>query len=214
MLKQLFKPIHIVIGITGVIGLFLLLIRVKQSQSVFLLFLIWNLFLAYIPVVISNLVFYYKWTAYKLVAAIGVWLLFLPNAPYILTDFKHLHSQSEFFWLDAFCIGFFALSGLLAGLSSMQQFHHYLKEKMAAKVLNISMVLICLASGFGIYLGRFLRWNSWDILHHPLALIKDILRIIIQPHTHQLAWGITIGFGGFIGLCYVLLYYSVQPKKE
>ncbi len=163
MLKQLFKPIPIVIGITGAIGLFLLLIRVKQSQSVFLLFLIWNLFLAYIPVVISNLVFYYKWTASKLVAAIGIWLLFLPNAPYILTDFKHLHSQSEFFWLDTFCIGFFALSGLLAGLSSMQQFHHYLKEKISTKALNISMILICLASGFGIYLGRFLRWNSWDI---------------------------------------------------
>ncbi|SFU64339.1 Uncharacterized membrane protein [Pustulibacterium marinum] len=214
MVKRILNPIHLVIGATGAIAFLLLLIRVKQSQSVFLLFLIWNLFLAYVPLIISNVITYFKLKKFSLPMSLIGWLLFLPNAPYIITDFIHLHKSSTFFWLDAFSIGFFALSGFLAGIFSLIQIQYYLQAYLSKRFINIITWIISFASGFGIYLGRFLRWNSWDILQHPLALIKDILRIIIQPHTHQLAWGVTVGFGGLFIFCYVLLYNSVQPKKE
>jgi uncharacterized membrane protein len=132
-----------------------------------------------------------------------VWLLFLPNAPYLLTDFIHLRlSPMEWIGFDSLMISVFAITGLafyVVSVKEMKQlcFKHF-NQKIVLKFLNI----LPFAVSFGMYLGRVLRWNSWDILHNPLSLFMDVFTIITNPIENMEAWAFTIFFGLFLKLVY------------
>jgi len=191
----------------------LLLVRAKITQSIYLFFLIWNLFLAYTPlgltsVIMSRVSIIEKWHFYP---AFACWLLLLPNAPYIITDFVHLEKQSNVpLWFDILLITSFTVCGMLFGLASMKNMHNILSVKFSNKAATIIMAITCLLSGFGIYLGRFLRYNSWDVLHKPFALMLDILHSLIAVESYKPAWGITLGFGTLLFLLFRLYY---DPEK-
>jgi len=197
----------------AVFCLALLLVRAKLTQSIYLFFLIWNLFLAYTPLGLSSLIMsrinlIEKWYFYP---AFACWLLLLPNAPYIITDFVHLEKQTNVpLWFDILLIASFTVCGMLFGLASMKNMHNILSVKFSNKAATIIMAATCLLSGFGIYLGRFLRYNSWDVLHKPFALTTDILHSLIAADTYKPAWGITIGFGTLLFLLFRLYY---DPEK-
>jgi uncharacterized membrane protein len=191
----------------------LLLVRVKITQSVFYMFLIWNLFLAYTPLAVSLLIISSRritsrW--YCLAPALMAWLLLLPNAPYLITDFVHLKKETPVpVWFDVLLLASFTFSGILIGLASMKNIYLLLSARFSRRISGISMMIICLLSGFGLYLGRFLRYNSWDVLHRPLSLAGDIWLSLFAAETCKPAWGITLGFGI---LQYLLfdLYNSVK----
>ncbi|MFA6258060.1 MAG: DUF1361 domain-containing protein [Candidatus Paceibacterota bacterium] len=142
------------------------------------LYLILNLFLAWIPYIIS---FYFikKETAVKFFIPLFIlWLLFFPNAPYLVTDVMHIVSSPEtFIWYDSLLFFLFGWIGLLLGTISLFQIHQYLKNHFNYLISEIIIFAICFVSSFGVYLGRFERWNSWDFFFHPLNLIKDSLNI-------------------------------------
>ncbi len=181
----------------SMLSLFLLMVRLKITHSFFFLFLVWNLFLAFIPFAISFLLKQQnKRSKYLLLLGFCTWLLFLPNAPYIVTDLIHLrHSGSTQIWLDALMIGLFALSGLLCYFLSMHQMEIVLSRYLNKKPLLFLGIAIHFLTGFGIYLGRFLRFNSWDLLQDPLEVLNTILHIICFPHLHKGAWLVTLLFG-------------------
>ncbi|MFP9098714.1 DUF1361 domain-containing protein [Flavobacterium sp. RHBU_24] len=191
----------------------LLLVRVTITHSIFYLFLAWNLFLAYTPLAMSILIIssqriLSRW--YWLAPALTVWLLLLPNAPYLITDFVHLKKETPVpVWYDVLLLASFTFSGLLIGLASMKNIYILLSAKFNRKMAGSAMLAICFLSGFGLYLGRFLRYNSWDVLHRPLSLAGDIWLSLFAAETCKPAWGITIGFGI---LQYLLfdLYKSVK----
>ncbi|MFL9845155.1 DUF1361 domain-containing protein [Flavobacterium rhizosphaerae] len=194
----------------------LLLVRVKLTQSMFFLFLIWNLFLAYLPYVFSLAIVHSKTIRqnnYYLYAALIAWLLVLPNAPYLITDFVHLYRDTAVpVWFDVLLLTSFTLSGLLIWLTSMRHIFKVLLHKFSAKSVHLLTAVICLLCGFGLYLGRFLRYNSWDVLHRPTALFKDILLSLFTNETYKIAWGITIGFGILQYLLFIL--YNPEKSKE
>lgn len=177
----------------------LLLIRAKITGSIHLFFLIWNLFLAYTPLAVSTLLirhktFTLKW--YYCYPALLGWLVLLPNAPYLITDFIHLKSGSPVpIWFDLLLLVSFTISGLLFGLASMYDVYKLLCLKFNSRLANLSMLSFSVLSAFGIYLGRFLRYNSWDILQKPVTLGTDIFLSLFSEDTWRPAWGITIGFG-------------------
>ena len=191
----------------------LLLVRAKLTQSINLFFLIWNLFLAYAPLGLSSLMMHRvsiieKWHFYP---AFACWLLLLPNAPYIITDFVHLEKQNNIpLWFDILLIASFTTCGMLFGLASMKNVYTILSVKFSSAIATTAMAVTCLLSGFGIYLGRFLRYNSWDVLHKPLILITDIVHSLVAFDTYRAAWGITIGFGTLLFLLFRLYY---DPKE-
>ncbi|MGC6430056.1 MAG: DUF1361 domain-containing protein [Jejuia sp.] len=158
----------------------LLTIRIKLADSFFYLFLVWNLFLAVIPYTITTyLVNLPRVNKLWLVFWFGVWLLFLPNAPYIITDLIHLRiSEIKLIWLDILIVIAFAFTGLLlfyfSFLDMMTTLRHYLKRKVVSFLIPPLLVL----SAFGVYLGRFLRYNSWEILSNPKYLFEDIFSIV------------------------------------
>ncbi len=176
----------------------LLFIRLYITRSFFFSFLIWNLFLACVPLIISGFIIpkTRNKNVWILYTYSFIWLLFLPNAPYILTDFIHFKWQTQMpHWFDILLISSFALNGFLMGVFSMLQMSDHLERLWPKRIVFYSMLAVCFLCGFGIYLGRFLRFNSWDIITNPLQLINSISVIFTEPVNHLSAWGITLGFG-------------------
>ncbi len=182
----------------------LLLVRIQLTGSLVYLFLIWNLFLAMIPFGISTVLSYRKSANASLFISFGsIWIAFLPNAPYIITDLIHLkRSSSALIWLDVLLVLAFALTGLLLFYSSVidmtRLFEHYFNKKINV-FITLSLMFL---SAFGIYLGRFLRYNSWEIIQNPIRLFKDITQLIFNPTHHTNAWLFTALMGTFLAVGY------------
>lgn len=187
----------------------LLVYRFIHSDSLWFGFLVWNLFLAAIPVMAAWLLI---WAAHRraswLVQALlfAIWLAFLPNAPYLLTDFVHLQERLPVpLWYDIALLGSFAGTGILLAYSSLADVQTVIARRFSAALGWTVAAIALLLSGFGIYLGRFLRWNSWDALTHPLRLLSDISERVIEPMSHPRAWGVTIIYGFALLLGYIAL---------
>src|SRR5690606_9788925 len=178
----------------------LLMIRMKLNHSFFFLFLVWNLFLAVIPYAITTyLISLPNIKKISLLIYGSIWLLFLPNAPYIITDLLHLRmSNIHFMWLDVLLVTSFAFNGMMLFFLSLMDMEILLKKYVSGKNIYHFLHFVCILTGFGMYLGRFLRYNSWEIIQHPSALFTDIIDIIIQPSHHLEAWIFTGSFGLFL----------------
>lgn len=209
MQKLIQKPkTHLLLLISFCILLWI--IRVKLTHTLFYGFLIWNLFLAYIPYFISSLVKnrFQNSSKLKLTFILFIWLLFLPNAPYIITDFIHLHhSKSSLVWLDIFLIFSYSSTGLLLAVLSLTDVYKIIKQKWSLKFANYFSISATFLCGFGIYLGRFLRFNSWDVFTNPITLLKQCVFSINDPKT----WFITISFGSFL---YIIFLFSKSIKSS
>ncbi len=195
-------------------ALLLLVFRMKLTHSYFYLFLVWNLFLAGIPFIITQIMKYYSlWrtSLWQKMLLFLTWLLFLPNSPYIITDLVHLHNDhSNLLWLDLFLVFVFALNGLLLGLASLIDMYGFIAEKYSQKVSLFATFSICLLSGYGIYLGRFLRFNSWDILTKPVDLFEQIVNSLFQPKV----WAITLAFGGLLWVLFSVLRSALVVREQ
>jgi uncharacterized membrane protein len=173
-------------------------------------FLIWNLFLAWIPFALAVFV-YDRWrrrqTGLLLVTLGGIWLLFFPNAPYIATDFVHLRQDPLApYWYDAVTIAAFAWIGLLLGFASLYLMQTVVRQARGA-VAGWAFAVIAIGLGsLGIYLGRFLRLNSWDALEHPSVLPRIAHAVARDPFAYQEAIAVTLLFSAALSFAYFLLY--------
>ena len=199
LIQSKFKTLSL-ITVALTFSIIVLMVRIKLNQSFFYLFLVWNIFLAIIPYAItmylntkSNI------SRFKLCFGFLVWLAFLPNAPYIVTDLIHIRiGNDNLLWLDVLVVLSFALSGLLLFYLSLLDMLTVIRnqtKKIPLETITLFIIFLC---GFGVYLGRFLRYNSWEIISNPQVLITDVFKILVAPFQHLDAWLFTIGFGGFL----------------
>ena len=178
-------------------SILLLLCRATLTQSIYLFFLVWNTFLGIIPLLISSYIHFTGelLSKTKLVMLLLIWLVFLPNSFYIITDVVHLPKSSKhLFWLDATIILSCAITGFYAGFISINQISQVVQLKYAIKIQQWHLVLLAILSGFGIYIGRILRFNSWDIILQPTYLIETLLQQIIdlKPVLFSIHFGLFI----------------------
>ena len=199
-------------GVPIILSLLLLMVRVKLNKSFFYLFLVWNIFLAVIPYAIAiHLDTKQQISKLKLVIGFEIWLLFLPNAPYIITDFIHLRTANNtYLWLDILLLLAFALSGLILCYTSLSIMLKLIAKHFKNIPLNLLSQLIFFSCGFGVYLGRFLRYNSWEIISQPKHLISDIIHIIVAPQHYYEAWLFTTVFG----LCLSVGYWIFKSLNH
>ncbi|MCK8523893.1 DUF1361 domain-containing protein [Aquimarina sp. D1M17] len=212
-MNLIYKQLPFIKGFIISVGfsLILLLIRIIKTDSVFFLFLVWNLFLACIPYGITFLLSIRKIKNIFFWLGFIIWLVFLPNSPYILTDLQHIRiSTLQSVWFDVLLILSFAVNGAIIGFTSLQMMQELLRERVSKKATNIIIHVTLLLCGFGIYLGRILRWNSWDIIQNPLGILSDILKRFIFPIEHINTWSFTIGFGGFL----MIMYHFIQQYNK
>lgn len=180
--------------------------RFMYTDTKVFLFLNWNLFLAFVPWAVTSIVILkpgiqgYRITVFIL---LGIWLLFFPNAPYILTDLFHLRLNSNMpKWFDLILILSFAWTGLIFGYLSLWDIEKLLSKYLSQFWISLISVSLLFIGSFGIYLGRYLRWNSWDILNEPFYLIYDITDRLVNPLDHPRTWGVTIFMGVFLNMIY------------
>lgn len=189
--------------------------RFVYTDTKTFLFLSWNLFLAFLPWLFTSMVILKpKLQKRKIIIGIMlvVWLLFFPNAPYILTDLFHLRLKTSMpIWFDLVLILSFAWTGLLFGFLSLWDIENILNKFIPRKwIISALSVFLLFLGSFGIYIGRYLRWNSWDIISEPFNLMYDIGDRIINPFSHPRTWGMTV----FMGIFLNILYWSFRLIKN
>lgn len=177
-------------------GIAMVIFRIYRTDSMHFMFLIWNLFLAGIPWLISSLLILYPGLRKRIIILLiagGIWLLFIPNSFYIITDLFYLkYKNLAPIWYDLVLIFTFAWAGIILGFSSFKDVEDILTEKIGKKFTIILTSFLLFLISFGIYLGRFLRWNSWNIINEPKELLSDISERITNPFEHPSLWGMTI----------------------
>jgi uncharacterized membrane protein len=193
----------------GFISLFcfsLSIFRYIYSDSVHFFFLNWNLVLAFIPWFFSSIIIIYPSLRKRKLAItvlILLWLLFFPNAPYILTDLFHLKYASAMpIWYDLVMILSFAWTGLLFGILSLWDIEQILAIRIPGKVLTVITIILLFMGSFGIFAGRYLRWNSWDIVKEPIAMLYQLKASMVSPSYHPKPYGMTLFMGLFLNIVY------------
>ncbi len=187
--------------VAGTFALALLVARVLYTGQLTYLFLAWNLWLAVVPLVLAEPE---RGGPVRFV----LWWLFFPNAPYLVTDLVHLEPRSAPYWFDIGMLVAFAWAGLLAGSMALERMYARV-EGRALRALFLGSV--ALSSGFAIWLGRFLRLNSWDPLLRPwtsLAIVSDALRSGLALQ----AFGVTLLFGALVLVVFTGATPVLRPK--
>lgn len=146
-------------------------------------FLLWNLFLAWLPLLFAGLLPCRRGWPWRIGWGF-LWLLFLPNAPYLVTDLIHLRpSAAAPLWYDALLLFTAAFTGLLLGLTSLARLQAAVARRVGARAGWAFATAALVLSSVGVYIGRFLRWNSWDLLTRPLPLLADLAQALPTPRT-------------------------------
>jgi uncharacterized membrane protein len=191
--------------------------RGHHTGDPFYRFLVWNLVLAWVPFVLA-LGAYVSARRGKGVAAgvLGVlWLLFFPNAPYLLSDFIHLHeSPATPLWYDALMLAAFAWTGLLLGFASLYLMQMILRYAAGTLLSWLGVVAALGLGSLGVYLGRFLRFNSWDALVRPRAIAHVIRTELENPLQHPRLLGSFVVLTASLTIGYLIVYSTVGTHLE
>ncbi|MGH1364061.1 MAG: DUF1361 domain-containing protein [Calditrichia bacterium] len=207
-----------VICLSVLLSFTLLYFRVYLSGTRTFLFFVWNLFLAAIPLLFSSMLIALESKTRSRIILGGLfvgWLLFFPNAPYILTDLFHLRKRVNIpLWYDLILITSFAWNGLFLGFLSLKQIQIFVQKRIGVITGWICVIGSLGLSSFGIYLGRYLRWNSWDVLSQPEGLFFDIADRLLNPGAHPKTFGVTILFTAFLLIVYLTFNVLMKPDRE
>ncbi len=189
--------------------------RVLLSNRITFGFVPWNLFLAWLPYLFSMLMDLIhqvrpRWWWAQIIPG-GLWLLFLPNAFYIMTDFIHLtQRQSIPIWYDAGLLAITAWTGIFLAIVSLHTVQSIVQSYLGTWVSWGFALIVIGLSGYGVYLGRFLRWNSWDVLSNPLGIAYSSLDPLINPITNADKIGFMVMYTSLFLVTY-LTYAWLRP---
>jgi len=208
--------------LASLISLALVTIRMVYNDNRGYSFLIWNLILAWVPYAAAwaaslaarNRITF--WIIMPLCTL--VWLAFFPNAPYLLTDFQHLATANRVtpLWYDVILLLWAAWTGLLLGIASLQMMQEIVRRAFGSAAGWVFAVGVTLLSSIGVYLGRFLRWNSWNLLQDPLPIAKDMYGIVRHPLANLPTYVFLILFTLLFLFIYVTIYLlgHGHPREE
>ena len=213
--------IFALLGLASLMCLALVAARTVYAHTGHYQFLVWNLFLAWIPLALAALA--YRQSArrgrlarFLVVPTAIVWLLFFPNAPYIVTDFVHLGQFHDAvpIWFDVMLIAWYAWTGLLLGIVSLRLMQEIVTRAAGAVAGWGLVVLVTVLGSIGIYWGRFLGWNSWNVFQAPLALFDKAFDRSGQPNAGVRMLGFTVLFALLFLFVYVVAYLVGRPGDE
>jgi len=193
-------------------------VRVAYSGSPHYGALVWNLFLAWIPLLLALAVYdgFRRGAAWpRLFAGGSLWLLFFPNAPYIVTDLKHLRTWDGMpIWYDVVLASGAAWAGLALGFVSLYLMQAVVRRLVGAVNAWFFALGVLGLSSFGIYLGRFQRWNSWDLFVQPHALLADVSMRVARPLDHPRTVAVTVLFTAFLAATYLVFYSFLSASAS
>lgn len=200
--------------ISCLFSLFLLALRIILTQRLSYVFLAWNLCLAAVPYSISNWLKSHEQvlkSRIKLIPLVFTWVLFMPNSFYILTDLFHLGTAGNgHSWFDLTLILSFAWNGILFGVLSIRNMEILVRQTRGRLVSGLVICVMMWLNALGVYLGRFLRFNSWDIFLDPFSLCSEIGKILLDPYDHRHVWAMSICFASLM----IIIYNTIRKLNE
>jgi uncharacterized membrane protein len=203
--------------VASALCLALLVARAAWTHTIAYSFLVWNLFLAWVPVALAHGMARLARRRAHPAALLGVgavWLAFLPNAPYLVTDFIHLRFNTTGpLWFDAVMLTAFAWTGLSLGVASLRTSAAIVRQRVGRVAAIGFVAIVSVLSGYGIYLGRFVRLNSWDIAARPLTALESALAPFAHPFALQRAWTVTIALAALFLVAYVTAGRALGPEE-
>lgn len=171
--------------------------------------LIWNLFLAWIPFILAYMAFILSWRRLLVYLVIPVfaflWLIFFPNAPYILTDLQHLSQLPALapIWYDVIMLVWFSWTGMLLGIVSLNMMQEIVRREFSRLLGWLFFLIVSGLSGVGVYFGRFIRLNSWDIFSAPDQAADSFWNWLTDPSLRS------IGFISLYTLFFIFIYLTL-----
>ena len=156
-----------------------------------------------------------RWASWQNIALSVIWLTFLPNSWYVMTDFIHVYPTREI--SELYDIGMISLlmgSGFMLGFGSLYIVHREFLSRFSRRVSHLIITGILLLSSFAIYLGRHLRWNTWDIVTDPAGIALNVSDRLLNPSTYPQAFGVTAIFFVFLGSIYLVLWRLIPIQSN
>jgi uncharacterized membrane protein len=200
----------------GFVGL-----RMAHAPSVRYGGLLWNLCLAWLPacsaLIAYNLYGRRSWRSWLLVPGCAfVWLMFLPNAPYLVTDIMHLKPQMDVpYWYDLLLVVAFAWTGVFLGVVSLFLMQEIVRQALGTLASWVFVFGVLGLSSFGVYVGKFLRWNSWDVFLSPMRLGTEVIAHVQQhPFAYIRPLEFSVLFAGFFTAVYVMVVAMTRWRPE
>lgn len=182
-------------------------------------FLNWNLLLAWLPVLFMLLLNRYldsnRWITWQGIFISALWLAFLPNTFYLISDLVHLNYITTTNLLYFVVLLFsFSFNGLILGYISLYMFHEQLRKRVSRRMATGWVVTILLLCSFAIYLGRYLRWSTWDIVLHPVGVVFDVSDRFVNPSSYGQTFQVTLWFFILLLSMYFVLRQMVKAIRE
>ena len=207
------RPVVLIVSLVATTGLALVLGVTDPSPPLMYptRFFVWNLVLACIPVFFAVRFAAVRRRIWLIPLGLG-WLAFLPNAPYLVTDLVHLGSRVEL-WRHVMQYGVAAWTGTLLGAVSMHLVHRRIKREFGAATGWLAVVVSVGLCAIGVVIGRFQRWNSWDLLTRPDAVAATTLDWVRSPLAYVQPTSVALAVGAYFGLAYLTLW-SLWPSPE
>jgi uncharacterized membrane protein len=197
------------LSFASVICVALVAARMAYSDNTRYANLIWNLFLAWIPFLLAYLAYILSWRRKLMYLVIPVfaflWLIFFPNAPYILTDLQHLGqgSGNSPLWYDVIVLLWFSWTGMLLGIVSLNLMQEIIRRQFGRWTGWVFVLVVCCFTSVGLYMGRFVRLNSWDLLQNPGQIASSIPDWLADPSLRS------VGFIALYTLFFIFVYLTL-----
>ncbi|CAN5645284.1 hypothetical protein BH23PAT1_BH23PAT1_3990 [soil metagenome] len=200
------------------VSLFLFAARVAGGASTRFWFLIWNLILAWLPLLFAWLLVKRlktnRWRQPMSIFLGVLWLGFLPNSFYLVSDLIHLHVTGEVNVLyDAVMFTSFIFNGYVAGFMSLYLVHGALLKRFSYHAVNLIVGGVLLACSYAIYLGRVLRWNTWDVLVNPAGVLFDLSEQVVNPISHPQLFMTTVTFFLLLSSMYFVIWRLIRALR-
>ena len=182
-------------------------------------YMIWNLFLAWVAlgltIWLERTLHRTQWSSWYALGITALWFIFLPNTFYMITDYIHVQELAEADLLNGiFMLSSFIINGAVLGFLSVAIVHSELLRRVRARTAGMLVGIVLLSCSFAMFIGRELRWNSWDIVVNPSFLLFDISERVIHAGEHP---GMITAVGSFfilISSFYIVMWYVARANRH
>jgi len=190
-----------------------------SNHSVAFAYLVWNLFLAWLPLLfavwLSRTLRTHLWSSWPALALTAAWVGFLPNSFYMISDFIHIQEVQRVDLLyDVVMFASFIFNGVLLGCISLYLVHYELERRLRWRSAVAAIGWVLLACSFAIYVGRELRWNTWDVLVNPAGILVDVSNRLLNPHAYPHVVATTASFFVVMASLYVVTWQTAGALHQ
>lgn len=206
------------LGVSTLVSVSLFAYGAWRNHSLEFNYLIWNLFLAWLPLAFAvrlvTVLRHKLWSSWEAMSLSVLWLLFLPNSFYMISDFIHLQDVQRFDLIyDTVMMTSFIYTGVTLGFSSLYLIHLQLRRRFSRLTAALMIASTLFVSSIAVYIGRDLRWNSWDILTNPGGLLFDISDRVMHPASYPTMLVIIVSFFILLMSMYGLLWRGAKVLR-